>query len=193
MLFDEIEKAHPDVFNILLQILDDGILTASQGRRVDFRNTVIIMTSNLGARRITEHKSLGFSAGGDSGVRDYEQIKSDVMSEVKQAFRPEFLNRVDEIIVFHQLDTEDIKAIAGKMLEQLKARLADNNITAEFSDDALAKIAAEGFDPIYGARPIRRVIQTGVEDMIAEKMLDGSIKDGDTINVCVKDDKFAIE
>ena len=193
VLFDEIEKAHPDVFNILLQILDDGILTDSQGRRVDFRNTVIIMTSNLGARRITEHKSLGFSAGGDSGVRDYEQIKSDVMSEVKQAFRPEFLNRVDEIIVFHQLDTEDIKAIAGKMLEQLKARLADNNITAEFSDDALAKIAAEGFDPIYGARPIRRVIQTGVEDMIAEKMLDGSIKDGDTINVCVKDDKFAIE
>lgn len=193
VLFDEIEKAHPDVFNILLQILDDGILTDSQGRRVDFRNTVIIMTSNLGARRITEHKSLGFSAAEDSGVRDYEQIKSDVMSEVKQAFRPEFLNRVDELIVFHQLNNEDIKQIAGKMLEQLKARLLENGIEAEFSEDTVTKIAAEGFDPIYGARPIRRVIQTGVEDMIAERMLEGKINEGDKITICVKNDKFDIE
>ncbi len=193
VLFDEIEKAHPDVFNILLQILEDGILTDSQGRRVDFRNTVIIMTSNLGARKITEvKKSLGFSASSDSSERDYEQIKSDVMSEVKEAFRPEFLNRIDEIIVFHQLTNEDIKEISVKMLGQLKKRLADNNITAEFSDEAIEKISSEGFDPVYGARPIRRVIQTGVEDMIAEKMLEGKINSGDTITITVTDGKFSI-
>ncbi len=191
ILFDEIEKAHPDVFNMLLQILEDGILTDSQGRRVDFRNTVIIMTSNLGARRITEQqKSLGFSAGDANPERDYEQIKSEVMSEVKQAFRPEFLNRIDELIVFHQLNAEDIRSIAEKMLETLKSRLSDNKIEAEFTDDAIAKIAAEGFDPVYGARPIRRVIQSGVEDMIAEKMLDGTISAGSKISITVTDGKF---
>ena len=192
VLFDEIEKAHPDVFNILLQILEDGILTDSQGRRVDFRNTVIIMTSNLGARKITDvHKSLGFSAGDDAqNERDYEQIKSDVMSEVKQAFRPEFLNRIDELIVFHQLNNDDIRAISLKMLNQLKNRLADNNITAEFTDETVAKIASEGFDPVYGARPIRRVIQSGVEDMIAEQMLEGKVKPGDNIKISVEDGKF---
>lgn len=192
VLFDEIEKAHPDVFNILLQILEDGILTDSQGRRVDFRNTVIIMTSNLGARKITDvRKSLGFSAGDDEqGERDYEQIKEDVMSEVKQAFRPEFLNRIDELIVFHQLTNEDIKSISVKMLKQLKDRLASNNITAEFTDDAIAQIASEGFDPVYGARPIRRVIQSDVEDMIAEQMLEGKVKSGDNIKIAVKDGKF---
>lgn len=193
VLFDEIEKAHPDVFNILLQILEDGILTDSQGRRVDFRNTVIIMTSNLGARRITEHKSLGFSAGTESTERGYEEIKSDVMSEVKRAFKPEFLNRIDEIIVFHQLDTEDIKQISVKMLSQLTKRLSDNKITVEFSDDALNKIASEGFDPVYGARPIRRVIQSGVEDMIAERMLEGKIKPNDNVKIIIKDDKFDTE
>lgn len=193
VLFDEIEKAHPDVFNILLQILEDGILTDSQGRRVDFRNTVIIMTSNLGARKITEHKSLGFSAGDPDEERDYEQIKSEVMGEVRQAFRPEFLNRIDEIIVFHQLDSDDIKQISVKMLNQLTGRLADNKITAEFSDEAIDKIASEGFDPVYGARPIRRVIQSGVEDMIAERMLEGKIKSGDKVKIIVKDDKFDVE
>ena len=193
ILFDEIEKAHPDVFNILLQILEDGILTDSQGRRVDFRNTVIIMTSNLGARQITEHKSLGFSAGVENKERDYSDIKSDVMSEVKRAFRPEFLNRLDEIIVFRQLGTEEIKSIAVKMLKQLKGRLADNKIEAEFDDSAVAKIAAEGFDPVYGARPLRREIQSGIEDMIAEKMLEGKISEGDSIRITVKEDKFDVE
>ena len=193
ILFDEIEKAHPDVFNILLQILEDGILTDSQGRRVDFRNTVIIMTSNLGARQITEHKSLGFSAGVENAERDYSDIKSDVMSEVKRAFRPEFLNRLDEIIVFRQLGTEEIKSIAVKMLKQLKGRLADNKIEAEFDDSAVAKIAAEGFDPVYGARPLRREIQSGIEDMIAEKMLEGKISEGDSIRITVMEDKFDVE
>ncbi|MBQ7108878.1 MAG: ATP-dependent Clp protease ATP-binding subunit [Clostridia bacterium] len=193
ILFDEIEKAHPDVFNILLQILEDGILTDSQGRRVDFRNTVVIMTSNLGARRITDHKSLGFSAGDDTADRNYEQIKSDVMSEVKQAFKPEFLNRIDEIIVFHQLNADDIKAIAEKMLEQLITRLSDNNISAEFTEEALSGIAKEGFDPVYGARPIRRVIQNSIEDLIAEKMLDGTIAEGDNIKITFADGKFNCE
>ena len=193
VLFDEIEKAHPDVFNILLQILEDGILTDSQGRRVDFRNTVIIMTSNLGARLITETKSLGFSAGDDKEEREYSEIKSDVMGELKKAFRPEFLNRIDEIIVFHQLTNDNIKDISVKMLDQLKSRLAENKITAKFSEEAISKIAAEGFDPVYGARPIRRVIQSSVEDMIAEKMLEGKIEENDTINIVLKDDKFDVE
>ena len=190
ILFDEIEKAHPDVFNILLQILDDGILTDAQGRRVDFRNTVVIMTSNLGARQITEKKSLGFSAGGADAERDYEEIKSDVMGEVKRAFRPEFLNRVDELIVFHQLNQEHIQAIAGKMLSQLTNRLKENGITADVTEAAIKKIAQEGFDPIYGARPLRRAIQNKIEDAIAEEMLSGNIKDGDAVEISVQDDVF---
>ncbi len=189
ILFDEIEKAHPDVFNILLQILDDGVLTDAQGRRVDFRNTVIIMTSNLGARQITERKSLGFSAG-DDGERDYKEIKSDVMGEVKQAFRPEFLNRIDEIIVFHQLSHENIKEIAGKLLDQMTKRLLENKISAEITDEAVDKIAKEGFDPIYGARPLKRAIQSEIEDRIAEAMLSGDVKAEDTILIDVKDEKF---
>ena len=191
ILFDEIEKAHPDVFNILLQILDDGILTDSQGRRVDFRNTVIIMTSNLGARQITDKRNLGFSAvDEDSAERDYESIKSNVMSEVKQAFRPEFLNRIDEMIVFHQLSSEDIKEIAVKMLDQLAERIKDNEITVSFSDEAIDKIAKAGFDPVYGARPLRRAIQSRIEDKIAEEMLEGKIKPGDTAEIIVEDDEF---
>ncbi len=193
ILFDEIEKAHPDVFNILLQILEDGILTDSQGRRVDFRNTVIIMTSNLGARLITENKSLGFSAGDDnSSDRDYSKIKSDVTGELKRAFKPEFLNRIDDIIVFSQLNREDIKQIAGKMLDVLKERLIANEITATFTDAALDRIASVGFDPVYGARPLRRAIQSDIEDMLAEKMLDGCINKGDTISIDFANDKFAI-
>ena len=193
VLFDEIEKAHPDVFNILLQILEDGILTDSQGRRVDFKNTVIIMTSNLGARRITERKSLGFATADENADKDYAQIKNEVMNEVKQAFRPEFLNRVDEIMVFHQLSSEDIKEIAVKMLEGLTKRLKENGISVEFTDDAIAKIAAEGFDPVYGARPIRRVIQNGIEDMIAEKMLASKIKEGDSIKITATENGFDAE
>ncbi len=192
ILFDEIEKAHPDVFNLLLQILEDGILTDSQGRRVDFRNTVIIMTSNLGARMITENKSLGFSAAAEDAGRDHAKIKSDVMGELKRAFRPEFLNRIDDIIVFRQLVKEDIKAIAGKMLDTLKARMAANEITAEFTDAAVDRIADVGFDPIYGARPLRRAIQSDIEDMVAEKMLLGEIKAGDTIKIDFAEEKFAV-
>jgi ATP-dependent Clp protease ATP-binding subunit ClpC len=182
------------VFNILLQILEDGILTDSQGRRVDFRNTVIIMTSNLGARMITESKSLGFAAAtADNTERDYQKIKADVMSEVKRAFKPEFLNRVDDLIVFRQLGREDIKVIAEKMLEILKQRLLANEITAEFSSEALDRIADAGFDPTYGARPLRRAIQSDIEDMLAEKMLEGAIKKGDSITVTFKDEKFDVE
>ncbi len=193
ILFDEIEKAHPDVFNILLQILEDGILTDSQGRRVDFRNTVIIMTSNLGARLITENKSLGFAAGSDEqSGRDFAKIKSDVMGELKRAFKPEFLNRVDDTIVFTQLSREDIKQIAQKMLDTLSKRLEANEISATFTDNALEQIASVGFDPIYGARPLRRAIQSDIEDILAEKMLEGSVKKGDSICIDFAEDKFMI-
>lgn len=194
ILFDEIEKAHPDVFNILLQILEDGILTDSQGRRVDFRNTVIIMTSNLGARLITDGKSLGFSTGEkDDSARDYAKIKSDVMGEVKRAFKPEFLNRIDDIIVFSQLTSEEIRQIAAKMLDTLKERLSASEITAEFTDEAIGQIASIGFDPSYGARPLRRAIQSDIEDMLAEKMLEGTIKKGDKITVTFEDEKFIVK
>ncbi len=196
ILFDEIEKAHPDVFNILLQILEDGILTDSQGRRVDFRNTIIIMTSNLGARLITGggSKSLGFSAETDENKeaeRDYAQIKEDVLGELKQAFRPEFLNRIDEIIVFRKLTHENIKQIAVKMLDTLKLRLNENGITAEFTDAAIEKIAENGFDENYGARPLRRAIQSSIEDMIAERMLEGKIKPGNTAVIDADGDGFS--
>lgn len=194
ILFDEIEKAHPDVFNILLQILEDGILTDSQGRRVDFRNTIIIMTSNLGARLITGGgtKQLGFSAMDDDAEseRDYAQIKEDVLGELKQVFKPEFLNRVDEIIVFHKLTKSNIKEIAVKMLESLGNRLRDNGITAEFTESAVEKISENGFDDNYGARPLRRAIQSDIEDMVAESMLEGKIKPGDAVTIDYKDDKF---
>ena len=194
ILFDEIEKAHPDVFNILLQILEDGILTDSQGRRVDFRNTVIIMTSNLGARLITDGKSLGFSTGEkDNSARDYAKIKSDVMGEVKRAFKPEFLNRIDDIIVFSQLTSQEIRQIAAKMLDTLKERLSASEITAEFTDEAIEQIASIGFDPSYGARPLRRAIQSDIEDMLAEKMLDGTIKKGDKITVTFENEKFTVK
>ncbi len=190
ILFDEIEKAHPDVFNILLQILDDGVLTDAQGRKVDFRNTVIIMTSNLGARQITERKSLGFAASNTNAERDYQEIKADVMSEVKQAFRPEFLNRIDELIVFHQLTHENIKEIAEKLLRQMQKRLLAHNIATEIAEEAIEKIAQEGFDPVYGARPLKRAIQSQIEDKIAEAMLAGEVKSEDTILITVKEEQF---
>ena len=195
ILFDEIEKAHPDVFNILLQILEDGILTDSQGRRVDFRNTIIIMTSNIGARLITAQKGqkLGFSTSSDSDNKTYEQIKNDVLGELKKHFRPEFLNRIDDTIVFHQLGEDEIKKIASLMLDTLKNRLAENGITAEFSDEAITQIAKEGFDPVYGARPLRRAIQSRIEDLLAEKMLENNIKSGDSITIDVVDGELVIK
>ena len=190
VLFDEIEKAHPDVFNILLQILEDGILTDSQGRRVDFRNTIVIMTSNLGARLITEPKKLGF--GQEDAKANHEGIKNNVMGELKRAFRPEFLNRIDEIIVFHQLSEENTRTIAALMLNTLKERLLVNGITAEFTDAAISELARAGFDPVYGARPLRRAIQSKIEDLFAEEMLDGKINDGDKVTVDFDADKFTV-
>ncbi len=191
VLFDEIEKAHPDVFNMLLQILEDGRLTDSQGRTVDFRNTVIIMTSNVGARLITEPKRLGFSTG-DESARNYEDMKSNVMGELKRTFRPEFLNRVDEIIVFHPLSEEDIKQIVSLMIDSLAKRLKQNAITIEVSDTAKTFLAKKGFDPIFGARPLRRAIQNMVEDRLAEEMLESKVKTGDHVYVDVEKDDLVL-
>lgn len=191
VLFDEIEKAHPDVFNMLLQILEDGILTDAQGRRVDFRNAVIIMTSNIGARMITETKSLGF--GGSEEMKDDKEIKSDVMGELKKHFRPEFLNRVDDIIVFHKLSQENIKQIAAKMLEQLTERVKQLGITLQVDDAAVTEIANEGFEPVYGARPLRRAITTKIEHKLSEYLLSGKVKAGDTVNLSYQDGAFTFQ
>ncbi len=175
VLFDEIEKAHPDVFNMLLQILDDGILTDSQGRRIDFKNTVIIMTSNLGAKQIAgSSKYIGFSGEQGQTLSD-EKIREAVMGELKQAFRPEFLNRVDEIIVFNQLTKTEIGEIAARMLDQTKTRLQSMEITMDFSQAVIDMVADEGFDPVYGARPLRRAIQTKIEDPLSEQILEGTV------------------
>ena len=192
ILFDEIEKAHPDVFNILLQILDDGQLTDSQGRRVDFKNCVIIMTSNVGARNISEPKSLGFAS--ERTAADVQKnIRSGVTEELKRMFRPEFLNRVDDIIVFSQLSEDEIAEIARLMLSSLEKRLKANGINASFDDSAVRLLAKEGFDPVYGARPLRRAIQSKVEDLIAEKMLDGEINQGSLITVTADGDGIIIK
>ena len=194
VLFDEIEKAHPDVFNMLLQILDDGRLTDSQGRVVDFKNAVIIMTSNVGARLITERQqNLGFADSGDNDETDYVQIKQNVMGELKQVFRPEFLNRVDDIIVFRKLTQNDIEKIAGNMLETLKKRVAGLDIAMDVTPQAVEKIAQVGFDPVYGARPLRRAIQSKMEDLLSEEMLEGKFKAGDHITISVDGDRFYIE
>ena len=196
ILFDEIEKAHPDVFNILLQVLEDGILTDAQGRKVDFKNTVIIMTSNLGAKNIvkTGGATLGFSKSDEiaDSLEENKKIREKVLDEVKKSFRPEFINRIDEIMVFSKLTKEDIKNIASVMLEGLKSRLANNEITAEFTDEAIEKIAEVGFDPVYGARPLRRAIQSSLEDLISEKIIDGEIVSGDNITITVSDGEFVI-
>ena len=189
VLFDEIEKAHPDVFNMLLQILEDGRLTDSQGRTVDFKNTVIIMTSNVGARMITDkQKSLGFAQ--EEKAQKQEDIRSLVMGELKKVFRPEFLNRVDDIIVFNKLTQDEIKQIAGKMLETLSKRLAAMDITITFTDAAITAIADKGFDDSYGARPLRRAIQSEIEDVLSEKLLDGEIKATSAVTCDYRDGGF---
>lgn len=189
ILFDEVEKAHPDVFNMLLQILEDGILTDSQGRKVSFKNSVIIMTSNIGARMISERKSLGFVSA-EAAVKDDREIKNDVMSELKQHFKPEFLNRIDDIIVFHKLTNEDIKTIAGNMLNSLTKRVLNLNLEIRFTDTCIDHIAEVGYDPIYGARPLRRAITSNIEDKLSEKFLEGGFKSGDTVEVNFKDGDF---
>ncbi len=192
VLFDEIEKAHPDVFNMLLQILEDGILTDAQGRRVDFKNTVIIMTSNVGARLITEKHSFGFGGGDEQGSKEEadRRNRDKVLGELKKTFRPEFLNRVDELIVFHQLTEDDIRRIAGRMLSSLNKRVNDLEITLTVSEDAIAELAKVGFDPVYGARPLRRAIQSKIEDPLAEKLLEGQFKAGETVCVTVENGEF---
>lgn len=192
ILFDEIEKAHPDVFNILLQILEDGRLTDSQGRTVDFKNTVIIMTSNVGARNITDHKAIGFNSA-EEKKKNYEQIKSDVMSELKKEFRPEFLNRVDEMIVFKQLDETEIEKIVDIMVKNSIARLQDREIKVSVTNSMKKHIAKKGFDPLYGARPLRRAIQSLVEDKLAEGILDGKIKDGESVTLDFAKDEVVIK
>ena len=196
ILFDEIEKAHPDVMNMLLQILDDGRLTDAQGRTVNFKNTVIIMTSNVGARMITDKSTLGFSMNTGSkeeSQKEYENIKKDVMGELKKQFRPEFINRIDEIIVFHKLSDEDVEQIINIMLGQVAKRLKEQTIELEIDDSVKDLIAKKGVDTNYGARPLKRAIQNILEDKIAEEILEGNIKPNKKTKVLAKDEKIVIE
>ena len=190
LLFDEIEKAHPDVFNILLQVLDDGHITDAQGRKVSFKNTVIIMTSNAGASNIVSNKRLGFITTEDPKA-DYNLMKDHVMSEVRQTFKPEFLNRIDDIIVFHSLTKDDITKIVGIMLNTVNKRIYEQmHIQLKISKTVMSHLAEAGFDEKYGARPLRRAIQTQVEDGLAEEILSGHIKEGDTVQLKLKNDKI---
>jgi ATP-dependent Clp protease ATP-binding subunit ClpC len=190
VLFDEVEKAHPEVFNVLLQVLEDGRLTDGKGRTVDFRNTVIIMTSNVGADMIRKNTRLGFTAGEDTG---YEAMKENVMQELKRTFRPEFLNRIDDVIVFHSLEEVHLREIVTLMAEELRNRLKEQDIDFVLTDEAKKHLAKEGYDPTYGARPLRRVIQKHIEDRLSEELLRGTIKRGDTVRIDVKDGKLVVE
>ena len=192
ILFDEIEKAHPDVFNVLLQILDEGRLTDGQGRHVDFSNTVIIMTSNIGAREIAHTSTMGFSAAGNAGLTDKE-ITSRVMGELKKLFRPEFLNRVDEIVVFKSLTGEQLRGIVDLMVAELRDRLVAQGMSIELTDAARDLVSKEGADPVYGARPLRRAIQTLIEDPLSEELLQGGWAAGDIVKVRAKDGKLVFD
>lgn len=190
ILFDEIEKAHPDVFNILLQVLDDGHITDAQGRKIDFKNTVLIMTSNAGAERIVEPKRLGFSSNEDE-KGNYDAMKRGVLDEIKRVFKPEFLNRIDEIIVFHSLTKEDVRNIVSIMAKTIANRTQTQmNITLELSESAKDYLVEEGFDKKYGARPLRRAIQSKIEDKLAEEILDGNIKTGDKVTVTYNENQL---
>ena len=193
VLFDEIEKAHPDVFNIMLQILDDGRLTDSKGRYINFKNTIIIMTSNVGASMITTGSKLGFSVGGDEAKKDkYEHLKETVMEEMKKSFRPEFLNRIDDIIVFAHLNKEEIREIVDLMLKDLFKRLEDKEFSIEVTDEVKDYLANEGYSEAYGARPLRRLIQKKIEDGLAEEILMGAYKPGDKMQLVMDEDKKSI-
>ena len=191
VLFDEVEKAHPDVFNILLQILEDGRLTDNMGRVVSFKNCVIVMTSNAGAQ-YAQRTSLGFGAG-MADAMDYERMREKVLSDIKSVFRPEFLNRVDEIIVFHKLEQKDIESIASLMLGQVAKRLRERDITLTYGDDVVAHLAQAGFDPQYGARPLRRVIQRTIEDALSEKLIAGEIHLGGAVNMRMDGEEIMFE
>jgi ATP-dependent Clp protease ATP-binding subunit ClpB len=186
LLLDEIEKAHQDVFNILLQLLDDGRLTDGQGRTVDFRNCVVIMTSNIGSHIIAEMPPA-------ADVAEHERVRAQVLAELRQHFRPEFLNRVDDIIVFSRLDREQLRRIVEIQLTQLRARLAQRSIDIEVGGEALDLLAAEGYDPTYGARPLRRVIQRRLQDPLAMAILEGRLREGDTARVTVRNGELAID
>ena len=193
ILFDEIEKAHPDVFNIMLQILDDGRLTDAKGRHVNFKNTIIIMTSNVGASMITTTSKLGFSTSDDESKDKYEKLKETVTKEKKKAFRPEFFNRIDETIVFSHLSQEEIRQIVDLMLKDLFKRLAERELSVEVTDEVKDHLAKNGYSEAYGARPLRRLIQRKIEDMLAEEILSGKYAPGDTIVIKLVDDKIAFE
>ena len=191
ILLDEIEKAHPDVFNILLQVLEDGRLTDSKGRTVDFRNTVVIMTSNVGANALKSNRYVGFNL--QDSDHDYEGMKSKMLEELKKTFRPEFLNRVDEMIVFHSLEKEHLRKIVKLMANELSSRLEEQDIVLELTDDALFKISEIGYDPEYGARPLRRAIQKHIEDRLSEELLKGTVLTGGKVVVDVKEDEFVVQ
>ena len=198
ILFDEIEKAHPDVMNMLLQILEDGRLTDSQGRTVNFKNTVIIMTSNIGARLITDKKTLGFTKSDknskekEEDKKDYEDIKKEVMDALKKELRPEFINRIDEIIVFHKLTDKEISKIIDIMLKEVKERLESQKIKIELEPEVKELIKNKGIDKNFGARPLRRTIQNTLEDKLAEEILDGNIKKNKMNKIGVKDGKIVV-
>jgi ATP-dependent Clp protease ATP-binding subunit ClpC len=192
VLFDEVEKAHPEVFNILLQVLEDGRLTDGKGRTVDFRNTIIIMTSNIGAHSIGKNARLGFTQS-TNNRDDYEQMKQNVMEELKKSFRPEFLNRVDDLIVFHTLKEKDLQEIVSLMAEQLRKRLLEQDIDFTLTKEAKAYLAKEGFDQTYGARPLRRAIQKHIEDRLSEELLRGTIRRGDQVVIGVENNRLTVE
>ena len=187
VLFDEIEKAHPDIFNILLQILDEGQITDAKGRQIDFKNTVIIMTSNVGARNITEPKTLGFTQY--SEAEKYERMKAGINEELKRTFKPEFLNRIDDILVFKQLTKAEIRKITDILIRQLQERAALSGIHLQIDDAAADYIAEKGYSPLYGARPIKRLLQNEIEDKVAELMLSSKKKD---IHISAKDGAVVI-
>ena len=191
ILLDEIEKAHPDVFNSLLQLLDDGRLTDGHGRTVDFKNCVIVMTSNAGVELIKRESGLGFTPRKDESRTEkerYEAMKEKVMAEVKKTFRPEFLNRLDEIIVFHELSEEQLRSIVDLMVRDLQKRLAERKLDIELTKKAKSWLAKEGYDPVFGARPLRRVIERYVENPLSTRLLRGEFKEGDTVKVDLGDE-----
>jgi len=187
ILLDEIEKAHPDLFNILLQVLEDGRLTDSKGRTVDFRNTIIIMTSNVGAQRVGQTRRMGFGADSND-LLGYERMKENMLAELKKSFRPEFLNRVDDIIIFHTLEQEQTRQIVELMLKNVTERLRERDIELNVTSEAADHLARAGFDPQYGARPLRRAIQHQVEDSLSEEILSGRVSLGDKVEAYVEED-----
>jgi len=193
VLLDEVEKAHPDVFNMLLQILEDGRLTDNTGKTVDFKNTIVVMTSNAGAHAIGSGRAMGFGAGQRNDPRDYEVMKESVMKEIRDLFRPEFINRVDEIIVFHPLTEEEIRKITELMLAQVAKRLEEQEIRLTWDSLVTEKLARDGYDPKYGARPLRRLIQRSVEDTLSEELLAGHVRLGRDVRLTVKEDQIALD